>query len=248
MKLFPGRKLKGGKEGVNPLLFYADKDAHRINEIVSSLKTHKADTTTHGTTGDIVGTTDTQTLTNKTLTDTGTIRAASGIWWNLSCLDAISASPGGSGATLTIPDANTAGGYRLNAANEYVYFLKHVHNDWDAASDVVIRVVFEVNVDNTGGAGSDTVDIQLIAYMKGEGDTATKTQTLEEATVVGASARYKLFNVDFAIDYDDGSNPIDAGDVVAIRINLETDTSEVDDIIVNHIVFKYKTKLVNPEV
>lgn len=34
----------------------------------SDLSTHESDTTTHGTTGDIVGTTDTQTLTNKTLT------------------------------------------------------------------------------------------------------------------------------------------------------------------------------------
>jgi hypothetical protein len=34
----------------------------------SNLTTHISDTTTHGTTGDIVGTTDTQTLTNKTLT------------------------------------------------------------------------------------------------------------------------------------------------------------------------------------
>ena len=34
----------------------------------ADLSTHESDTTTHGTTGDIVGTTDTQTLTNKTLT------------------------------------------------------------------------------------------------------------------------------------------------------------------------------------
>jgi len=34
----------------------------------AALSTHESDTTTHGTTGDIVGTTDTQTLTNKTLT------------------------------------------------------------------------------------------------------------------------------------------------------------------------------------
>jgi hypothetical protein len=39
-----------------------------ITELDGDLTTHIADTTTHGTTGDIVGTSDTQTLTNKTLT------------------------------------------------------------------------------------------------------------------------------------------------------------------------------------
>lgn len=39
-----------------------------ISTLTSSLSSHAADTTTHGTTGDIVGTSDTQTLTNKTLT------------------------------------------------------------------------------------------------------------------------------------------------------------------------------------
>lgn len=38
------------------------------NDASADLTTHIADTTTHGTTGDIVGTSDTQTLTNKTLT------------------------------------------------------------------------------------------------------------------------------------------------------------------------------------
>jgi hypothetical protein len=36
--------------------------------VAGSLSTHESDTATHGTTGDIVGTSDTQTLTNKTLT------------------------------------------------------------------------------------------------------------------------------------------------------------------------------------
>lgn len=38
-----------------------------ISTLTSSLSSHISDTTTHGTTGDIVGTTDSQTLTNKTL-------------------------------------------------------------------------------------------------------------------------------------------------------------------------------------
>lgn len=39
-----------------------------ISTLTSSISSHAADTTTHGTTGDVVGTSDTQTLTNKTLT------------------------------------------------------------------------------------------------------------------------------------------------------------------------------------
>jgi hypothetical protein len=87
----------------------------------------------------------------------------------------------------------------------------------------------------------------LNAYYKGVGDTATKTQAIEVATVVGQSPQYKQFTASFTIDYDAASNVIEVGDVISCVLNLETDTSEVDDIVVTSMEFYYNTTHVGIE-
>lgn len=152
-----------------------------------------------------------------------------------------SSAPGGSGATYTAPGANTPGGYQLDAAGEVLHMEVDVHGDWDGASDPVVEVHFQVNVNNTGGGVGDTVDLKLICYYMGDGDTATKTQTVEVATVVGQAAQYTAFEVELPIDFDAGGAVVDAGDVFGFILNLETDTSEVDNIIVTNVAFYYDT-------
>lgn len=149
--------------------------------------------------------------------------------------------PGASGATWTAPSTNIVGGYQLNAATEFLYFDSDIHNDWDAVSDLKVEIYFAVNVDNTGGADADTVDLKLVCYYNAVGDTATKTQTQEVATIVGKSAQYKVFKATFTINYDEVSNVVEAGDLMGFALNLETDTSEVDDIIVLHGALYYNT-------
>ncbi|KKN75036.1 hypothetical protein LCGC14_0385380, partial [marine sediment metagenome] len=161
------------------------------------------------------------------LTNTGTITAQTSVWHHEHDLFATSLNPGASGATRTAPDSNTIGGWQLNAAGETLNFEAHMEAEWDASSDLIINAWWEVNVDNTGGAGGDTVDLQLVVRYKGEGETAIKTQTVEVATTVGASARYKQFKTTFTIDYDAANNVIDSLDVLSFALNLETDTSEV---------------------
>jgi hypothetical protein len=151
------------------------------------------------------------------------------------------------GATATEPNGSTLGGYRLNASSEELYFHASVCNNWDAASDLKFVVYWEVNIDNSGGNVGDTVDIRCRTYIKGEGDITPKLQTLEESTVVGQSAQYKQFKTIFTIDYDDGTNPVDVGDVICFFVNLETDTSEIDDIIINMCRFSYKVAKLLPE-
>lgn len=150
-------------------------------------------------------------------------------------------NPGSSGATFTAPSANHVGGWRLDAASEILYFDTDVHSDWDGASDLEVEVYFAVNVNNAGGLVTDTVDLKLICYYNTSGDTATKTQTVEVATVVGQSAQYKVFKASFTIDYDAAGNVVEAGDIMGFALNLETDSSEVDDIIVLHGSYNYNT-------
>jgi len=175
------------------------------------------------------------------LINTGKIRAGSSVWHHEHDLFATSLNPGASGATRIAPDSNTIGGWQLNASGETLYFEAHMETEWDAVSDLIINAWWEVNVDNTGGAGGDTVDLQLVVRYKGEGDTSIKTQTVEVATTVGASARYKQFMTSFTIDYDAASNVIDSLDILSFSLNLETDTSEVDDIILNLMELRYAT-------
>ncbi len=175
------------------------------------------------------------------LIKTGIIRAKTSVWHHEHDLFATSLNPGASGATRIAPDSNTIGGWQLNAAGETLYFEAHMEAEWDAVSDLIINAWWEVNVDNTLGADGDTVDLRLVVRYKGAGETAIKTQTVEVATTVGASARYKQFKTTFTIDYDAASNVIDSLDLLSFAINLETDTSEVDDIILNLMELRYAT-------
>jgi hypothetical protein len=152
-----------------------------------------------------------------------------------------SANPGASGASWVPASANTTGGWRLTSASHLLRGQTDVHSDWDGASDLTVSVKFMVNVDNTGGGDTDTVDLLLTAYYKGVGDTATKSQTVEVPTTIGKSAQYKGFSASFTIDYDKASNVVESGDVMALILNLETDTSEVDDIVIVSMEFYYNT-------
>lgn len=151
------------------------------------------------------------------------------------------ANPGASGATWVVAGANTTGGWRLTNAAWLLRGQTDIHSDWDGATDLTFSVSFMVNVDNTGGLDTDTVDLRANIYYKGVGDTATKTQAVEVATVVGKSAQYKQFKATFTIDWDYAANVVEVGDIMSIVLNLETDTSEVDDIVVTSMEFYYQT-------
>lgn len=177
---------------------------------------------------------------NQVVTDT-VIRGASTLYRRYYHMDISAANPGAAGATFTPPDGNTIGGFQLDAAGELLYFGADVHSDWDGASDMTVEVSFEINA---ASSENDTVDIKLVCYYKGDAETVTKSQTLEEAVNVGdggAKAQYTSFSVDFTIDYDALSNVVEVGDIFHFIMNLETDTSEVDDIIINAVSMHYNT-------
>jgi len=176
------------------------------------------------------------------------IRGTTSLWWHSMHAEISSINPGGSGATWVPDDANTAGGWQLNADTEILEVRSDAHSDWDGASDIEVKIVYEVNVNNTEGGEGDTVDFKVVAHYKGVGDVACKTQTQEEACIVGQSAQYKQFTCTITLNWDETDNVIEVGDKITFQINLETDTSEVEDVIVNHVHTRYKTAQIGPEV
>ena len=182
------------------------------------------------------------------ITADGHIRAGSSEWYKTEHLGAIDLSPGGSGAVQVTPDANTLGGYNLDADGEYLYFTTHVHEDWDGASDILLDIHFECDVNNGGGLVTDDAEFDLLCYYKEAGETVNKTQTPTVVIVVGQSARYKLFEATITIDYDLGGNVVDAGDIIAMRINFDASNSDIADVVLTHLTFKYQTVYVNEEI
>ena len=173
--------------------------------------------------------------------DSGQLNAATSIWWNYRQLSALVASPGASGATFVPPGANTAGGYQIDGPTEYLYFGGDIHDDWDGSSNVEVEVYFETNVDNSGGLVTDDVYLQLDVFMKGSLEDTCRNQTLGVPVVVGQADQYVQFSCEFKIDFDDLSDPVNVGDVVGMRLNMESELSDVTNIIVNHLEFKYKS-------
>ena len=106
-------------------------------------------------------------------------------------------------------------------------------------------VVWETDVDNSGGGASDEVIIKCETYMKGNAETAIKNQSLSDTTVIGTAARYKQYTSTFTIDYDDGSNPVEIGDTMAFHISFDRTNSDITDIVINRAIFRYKSKQIH---
>jgi len=154
-------------------------------------------------------------------------------YWHEYNMSAFSASPGMSGSTLIATNASSLGGYQLNAIGEYLYFTTHVENDWDGVSNGLIEIWFEVNDDNSGGLVTDTVDFSLEVYHKLVTEQTNTVISLGGSTVVGQSQQHDLFKQDIII------TNLRLNEVISFRINLNTIISEVDDIIINYVEFKY---------
>ena len=159
-----------------------------------------------------------------------------------------SARPGGSGATWITVDANTLGGWQLNADADILEFRGDVGGDWDEVSDIEIKLIFESNVDNTAGNVADTTDFQVVCYYKGTGDIVNKTQIVTDSCTVGQIDDHEQITCTLLVNYDEAGNVVDVGDKFTFVLNVVTGTSDVADITMNHIHIRYKTKQVGVEV
>ena len=153
-------------------------------------------------------------------------------------IDLASADPGKSGATWQANDANQMEGWQLDAATEFVSGTADIHADWDGASDIMLDVDWSINV--AGANPGDEVDYQVIVYMKGAGDTATKSQTITGSVTIDAAAQYTAFTTEVAIDHDSGTDPVDVGDVISFELYC-LGTGEVTSVRVTNLSMYYNT-------
>jgi len=158
-----------------------------------------------------------------------------GGYWHLYPVAAVNISAGGSGATQIKPSAASLGGYQLNGLTEWLFFDGYIEDDYDGVGNVIVDIFFEVNNDNSGGLVTDTVVIQLECWHKALGDQFTTLASLSGTTVVGQSQQCHLFQMTIT-----GGVPTKC-DLMSFRINLDTVSSQVDDIIVNYIIVRYPT-------
>lgn len=154
-------------------------------------------------------------------------------------LSLASFDPGASGAVWTSAGANTVGGWQLDNAGEELETKVDIHADWDGATDLTVEIRFQINA---ASAENNTVDIDVIFYYMGLTETGTKTQTITGSTNVGdggAKAQFTMFSMDVVLPWDTGGAVVDAGDCIAMILNLNTVASEVDDIIINAVTYHY---------
>jgi len=176
------------------------------------------------------------------------IRGTTSLWYSPpQHVELVSANPGGSGATWIPATATVLQGWQLNADAETLTFEGDVHGDWDEATDIEIKLIFESNVNNTAGADADTTDFQIVCYYKGDGEATNKTQTITHACTVGKVADHEQVNCTAVINFDEAGNVVEIGDKFSFILNLVTGTSEVADITLNHIHLRYLTKQVGVE-
>jgi hypothetical protein len=121
------------------------------NATHTELDAHTSDTTTHGTTGDIVGTTDTQTLTNKTIdADSSTISNIDTTELKSGVLDTDISSV--AGTDTTIPSAKAVKDYvdaNANAATVQTNLDNHIGDTTDAHDASAISSVASGNLSAT---------------------------------------------------------------------------------------------------
>ncbi|MCP3683495.1 MAG: hypothetical protein GY861_12480 [bacterium] len=149
-----------------------------------------------------------------------------------------------SGATAVAPSADSLGGTNLDADTEYVYAECTLGRDWDGVNAPYIEVYFETDQDNSGGDLTDRVTIEVLYYLKSEGSSAQRTQTVKRSKVIGGVDRYTLFDVGIPLSLE-GANAALLDDHIVARIRFVATESSITDIIVPIVHWHYLTQKVD---
>jgi len=181
----------------------------------SSLSTHISDTTTHGTTGDIVGTSDSQALSNKTLEDSTTSIIDNGDNTKVAKFDA-SGITTSTTRTFTLPDADTTlvgtdttqtltnktlTSPTINTPTGIVkgdVGLGNVDNTSDATKNAATATLTNKSLSDSTTYIIDNADNTKIAQFEASGITTGTTRTFTfpdaDTTLVGTGTTQTLTN------------------------------------------------------
>lgn len=126
----------------------------------------------------------------------------------------------------TVTDVGTTPsvrGWLFDATNEQASTQFQVPAGFADSADCKLRVWLALNAAETANDTIDaTFDYVAITPDANEVLTKTSTQSTVAFDIGSNTAQYSVHQVDFTIDYDDATNPIDAGDIICGEFALSS--------------------------
>ena len=191
-------------------------------------------------------------LTPKALADSPTSPEEGHFWWDSTVADTgpkvylggkwckLLTNEGGYTRTVKIPataarvgataptetSIENTRGLGFDADGELAFIATPIPQDWDGASDLTFKTSF---CGTSGDAIADTetvkFDISYNSVAEGEAvDNGTEKTATATYTQSGAGTDKEMIIVNITIDYDDGDQPITAGDALFIKFNRDVTT------------------------
>jgi hypothetical protein len=122
--------------------------------------------------------------------------------------------------TATVESFNGAPSINLDADGEMWFFAFEAPNDWDEASDLTL--VFMVANEIAEDDGDDvSITCQVHGYADGEAMSDAGQSVSATLNLTGGDQNINVVNrVTGTIDYDDGTHPIAAGDLVVVKCTV----------------------------
>jgi hypothetical protein len=129
----------------------------------------------------------------------------------------------------TVGTTPTVRGLLFDATNELYSFSFRVPQNWDGASDLTLHL--DCALDGAEANGDD-IDWTMDWVAAATTEDLTKTSTANNTTtdIGNATSAGEFIRCALTFDYDDGDNPITAGDRVVAEIH-RSDLAEVDGVV-----------------
>lgn len=122
------------------------------------------------------------------------------------------------GGTVTISAITGAPSIDFNADGEYALLSFQVPNDWNAASDLILKALVQNQI-----AETDNDDVSFTCTIHGLADGETNADAGQSVALTlnltgGDEAINKANVVSGTIDYNHGTYPIATGDTVIVKV------------------------------
>lgn len=148
--------------------------------------------------------------------------------------------------TQVLPAAPSVGGWLMGNNLVNLYGNSHVFDDWDGVSNPWIEMTGECRKDNSGGADTDFTRVDLTFKYKKAGDVGYKMQGSYTPFVFGKSIIGASLTEKIELDFDKADNVLTVGCDVVFYFNVNTTASDINDFMVNELIFRYNTAKINP--